>query len=85
VWWPASSLLHAIRLTPAILAKNGLDVSKQADRDLLNSTLNSPQAIARGFKAPYAGYPLTATVAQSLTPYLQLGGLNFLWAPLGNT
>jgi hypothetical protein len=85
VWWPSSALLDANRLTPAILAKNGLDVSKQADRDVLNATLNSPLAINRGFKAPYAGYPLGATVGQSLRPYPQFGGLNFLWAPLGNT
>lgn len=85
VWWPASALLDLNRLTPAILAKNNLDVSKQADRDLLNSTLNSPLAISRGFKPPYAGYPLTATVGQSLRPYPHFGGLNFLWAPIGNS
>jgi hypothetical protein len=85
VWWPSSALLDINRLTPAILAKNGLDISKQADRDLMNSRLDSPTAINRGFKAPYAGYPLGVTVGQSLRPYPQFGGINFLWAPLGNT
>jgi hypothetical protein len=85
VWWPSSALLDPNRLTPAILAKSGLDISKQADRDLLNSPLSSTLAIGRGFKAPYAGFPLGSTVAQSLRPYPQFGGINYLWAPLGNT
>jgi hypothetical protein len=37
-------------------------------------------------KLPYAGFPATATVAQSLRPFPQFAsGLTALWAPLGNT
>jgi hypothetical protein len=85
VWWPSSALRDVNRLTPEILAKNGLDLNNEADRNLLNSRLNSPLAIQRGFKAPYEGYPLNSTVAQSLRPFPHFGGINYLWAPLGNT
>jgi len=63
-----------------------LDRTKPEDRTLLASTINSPTAVARGFRAPYAGFPSTATVAQSLRPYPQFSGaLTPMWAPLGNS
>jgi hypothetical protein len=34
---------------------------------------------------PYAGFPTTATVAQSLRPYPQFSAITAIWAPLGNT
>ena len=63
----------------------GLNVNNPADYALLTSKLNSPQAIAAGFKAPYAGYSLGNTVAQSLRPYPQFGDIGINWAPLGDS
>jgi hypothetical protein len=37
------------------------------------------------FPVPYAGYPTTKTVAESLRPFPQFGGIRNLWAPLGST
>ena len=86
VWWSSSSMVDVNRITPEILAKNGLDINKQADRDLLTSRLNSAAAAARGFNIPpYAAFPMTSTVAQSLRPFPQFTGINTLWAPVGNT
>jgi hypothetical protein len=39
---------------------------------------------AAGFKAPYATFPMSSTLAQALRPYPQFGGLGTRWAPLGN-
>jgi len=64
----------------------GLDRTKAEDRAVLNSQLNSTLATARGFRAPYAGFPTVQTVAQSLRPYPQFNGaLTPMWAPLGNS
>jgi hypothetical protein len=63
----------------------GLDRTNAADRAVLNSTIGSPLARSRGFKAPYAGFPSSATVAQTLRPYPQFNNaLAPRWAPLGN-
>ena len=58
----------------------GLDITSAADRTLLNSPISSAAVVARGFKAPYAGFPVTATLAQSLRPFPQF---NTGLAPLG--
>jgi hypothetical protein len=42
-------------------------------------------AVAAGFKKPYANYPDTGTVAQSLKPFPQYSGVGSTWAPLGNS
>src|ERR1700674_2982413 len=48
--------------------------------------MTSATAAARGFnKAPYAGFPLTSPVAQSLRPFPQFGSITYLWSPLGKT
>ncbi len=86
VWVQANSLLDWNGLTPERIAAFGLDVGNAADRALLNSPLNSSLAQARGFGGlPYAGYPATLTVAQSLRPFPQFGEIPVRWAPLGNT
>jgi len=41
--------------------------------------------VARGFKAPFAGFPSTLTLAQSLRPFPQFSSITALWAPDGNT
>src|SRR5712692_6999410 len=84
-WFRADGLVDLNAVTPQMLAARGLDIRNADDRAVLTSRLDSPQAIARGFRAPYAGYPLSATAAQSLRPFPQFGGLGIMWAPLGNT
>jgi hypothetical protein len=86
-WWPAGALVAYNALTPERLVAAGLNISNAADRTLLSSPLNSATAAARGFnKPPYTGFPLTATVAQSLRPFPQFAtGLTPQWAPLGRT
>jgi hypothetical protein len=87
VWWPAPALLNYNALTPQMLAVHGLNINSAADRQLLASPLNSALAISRGFsKPPYTGFPVSATVAQSLRPFPQFSsGLAPLWDPLGKT
>ncbi len=86
VWWEGNNLIDVNALTPERIASFGLDISKSADRDLLNAQLNSSLAAQRGFnRAPYASFPLGSTVAQSLRPYPQFGKMSYRWAPLGST
>jgi len=83
-WFKAHALIDYNAVSADRLRSFGLDIGKAADRALLTSRMDSPQVIAAGFKAPYAGFPMSATLAQSLRPYPQFGGLGTLWAPLGN-
>jgi hypothetical protein len=85
VWEQANGLVSLNALTPQRIASFGLDVNNPTDYALLTSPLSSSQAIARGFKAPYAGYSLGNTVAQSLRPYPQFGNIGIQWAPLGDS
>jgi hypothetical protein len=84
VWFEANGLVDYNAVRPEDLLKRGLDVTKADDRAVLTSRLDSAAARARGFTAPYAGFPLSATVAQSLRPFPQFGGLGVDLAPLGN-
>jgi hypothetical protein len=85
VWWNAPGLIDVNALTVQRITAAGLNLNNPADVTLLGSRLNSAAAIARGFGAPYAGFPLTATVAQSLRPFPQFSSITPLWAPDGNT
>ena len=85
VWWEANGLVNDNALSPAMLQARGLNIANADDRAVLTSRLDSAVARARGFQAPYAGYPMSATVAQSLRPFPQFGGLAVSMAPLGNT
>jgi hypothetical protein len=86
VWFESSSLIDLNAISIERLKSFGLDINNAADRTLLTSRLNSSTAASRGFnKAPYAGFPMTSTVAQSLRPYPQFSGIPVRWAPLGNT
>jgi hypothetical protein len=85
VWWNSPGLIDVNGLTPERLRAFGLDLDSAADRTLLTSRLDSTAASARGFRAPYAGYPLSATVAQSLRPFPQFASITSLWSPLGKT
>jgi hypothetical protein len=87
VWWQ-SEVIETDQniIQPAYLQSLGLNVTSAASRSILTAPLDSPIAIQAGYGAPYAGFPLTATVAQSLRPYPQFGSLsNWHGAPLGDT
>jgi hypothetical protein len=86
VWENGPSGLVALNVISAQdLASHGLSLNNPTDVALLTSTLNSTAAIAAGFTAPYPGFPLSQTVAQSIRPYPQFNSaFNPMWAPLGN-
>ena len=87
VWWNSPGLIDVNALTPQLVAAHGLNINNAADLTLLSSPLNSTIAAQRGFGTtlPYAGYPTTATVAQSLRPFPQFGTITSWWSPLGKT
>jgi hypothetical protein len=86
VWLQGNSLLDLNALSTQRIASFGLDINNAADRSLLNSPVNSALAAARGFsKLPYAGFPATLTVAQTLRPYPQFGSIPIHYAPLGDS
>jgi hypothetical protein len=86
IWLQSSSYWDLNALSPQRIATYGLNIANAADRSLLTSPLNSALAASRGFNTPpYAGFPATLTVAQSLRPYPQFGSLVEEWAPLGDT
>jgi len=85
-WWLSSILDNYNALTPQILAANGIDLSNPTDRGWLTAQIGSSAAGPFQNKLPYAGFPLTSTVAQSLRPFPQFSsGLAPLWAPQGRT
>ncbi|HEX5431938.1 MAG TPA: TonB-dependent receptor [Bryobacteraceae bacterium] len=81
VWWPGSGLVNINAITPAILSSVGLSLNNPADLALLRT----PLAQQSRFGLPYAGFPMFATVAQSLRPYPQFGTITDFNAPLGKT
>ena len=96
--WESNGLYNLNALTYDRLDSLGLHIGNKdetdtsnaaqeaANRLLLRSPLNSPLARQRGFSTPpYAAFPLTQTVAQSLRPFPQYGDIMPLWAPLGKT
>ena len=91
IWWQSPVLNNINATSPARIAAAGLDLNNPSDVALLTQPLNSPAVIARGLnKVPYAGFPLTQTLAQSLRPFPQFangpnGGILTYWAPLGDT
>lgn len=85
VWYEAVGLVDLNANSPERLKSFGLDVRNADDRAVLTSRLDSPLAQSRGFRAPYAGFPLSTTVAQSLRPYPQFPNLGIDLSPLGNT
>jgi hypothetical protein len=86
VWLTAGSLLNLNALTPQRLASVGLNATNAADDTLLTSALSSSLAASRGFSTPpYASFPLTTTVAQSLRPFPQFSTITAQWPPLGNS
>ena len=86
IWVSQSNLVSLNAISPQILAAHGLSLNDSKNLTLLTSLIGSTAAANAGFKVPYAGFPLTATVAQSLRPYPQFSsGLSPMWAPLGDS
>jgi hypothetical protein len=85
-WLEANDLINVNAIDPARLTALGLDLTNPADRQLLTSRIDSPLAASRGFTRPYADFPGSATVAQSLRPFPQFNDrLGVRWAPVGNS
>jgi hypothetical protein len=96
VWFTAPALNTTAynTLTPDILKAYGLDINNAADRTLLTTPMGSaltlqltPAITARGFKLPYAGFPITQNLTTALVPRPQWGSTipPFLGPPLGKT
>jgi len=68
-WEEARGLAALNAISPARLQALGLDLTNAATRNLLTAQIGSAAAVAAGFKPPYAGFPSTASVAQSLRPF----------------
>ncbi|HXJ38114.1 MAG TPA: hypothetical protein VNH18_02480, partial [Bryobacteraceae bacterium] len=84
-WFQANNLISYNAVDPATLKTLNIDLTNPNDRQLLTSSITSPVAVARGFKKPYANFPDTGTVIQSLRPFPQYNGVGSSWAPLGRT
>ncbi len=85
VWFEADTLVNPNAISAQRLASFGLSLNNPANVALLTMPLNSSAVSAAGFKAPYAGFPTTATLAQALRPFPQMGTIAEIGAPLGNT
>ena len=85
VWLEQDTQENLNALTPARLATFGLDITNAANRTLLTSTVASAAVVAAGFKAPYAGFPTTQTLAQALRPYPQFSTISVVGAALGRS
>ena len=85
--WNGGGALERLNVTDGqrTLAAHGLDITNPNDRELLTSRIDSGLAASRGFFAPYAGFPGSASVAQALRPYPQFSSsITPTGAPLGN-
>ena len=91
VWWPSyndngGAMENFNYLSPQLLANYGLSLSNPANLAELLSPLNSPNAGPFFDRIPFSGFPLTATVAQSLRPFPQFNaGLGAIEEPVGET
>ncbi len=80
------NLINYNAVNPAVLQKYGIgDLTVAANRTLLTSAVTSAVAVAAGFKKPYANFPDSGTVLQSLRPFPQFSGIGQIWAPLGKS
>ena len=86
-YWNAGYIINPNALSEQDLNAHGLSLNSPTDLKILAAPLNSAIAINAGFgNPPYPGFPLTATVAQSLRPFPQYGAVtNWHWVPDGDT
>jgi hypothetical protein len=88
IWWPTylgSNLTNYNFLSSAILSANGLNLNNQADLATLLAPIGSAAAGRFQNRIPFAGFPLTATVAQSLRPFPQFTSIGLVNAPLADS
>jgi hypothetical protein len=85
VWLPSTGAVNYNANTPQALLADGLDITTASARAILAAPIGSAAAGPFFDKLPYAGFPLTATVAQALRPFPQFNTApTALWAPLGD-
>jgi hypothetical protein len=84
VWLEANGLVDLNQLNPSRIAQHGLDITNPTDFALLASPISSPSVAARGFTAPYAGFPTGSSLAQALRPFPQFSSLSTIYADIGN-
>ncbi len=86
VWEESRSLAALNAISPARLQALGLDLTNATTRSLLSSQICSTTAVNAGYKQPYAGFPCTASVAQSLRPFPEYNdSLAWWFAPIGDS
>ena len=85
VWVLGNNSIEPNALSPQMLLARGFNINNPADIAVLTSPWNSAAAQARGITAPYAGYPLGLTVAQTLRPYPQFGNIGVQWMDNGKS
>jgi hypothetical protein len=85
VWLESDGLRVINQLPASAIAQHGLDVTNPADQALLTSSISSPTVAARGFTAPYPGFPSNQTLAQALRPFPQFGNIGDQYERDGNT
>ena len=91
IWWPTfedenGAMVNYNYVSPKILSQYGLSLNNTANLATLLAPIGSAAAGVFQNHLPFAGFPLTATVAQSLRPYPQFNaGVNPVMAPLGDT
>jgi Carboxypeptidase regulatory-like domain len=84
-WLPSAGAINYNANTPQSLLAAGLDITQASARAILSAPIGTAAAGPFQNKLPYAGFPLTATVAQSLRPFPQFTTAPTpLWAPLGD-
>jgi Carboxypeptidase regulatory-like domain len=70
-------------INAAFYKDKGLDLANATTRGVLTSQISSATAVNAGYKKPYAGFPDSGTVIQTLRPFPQYNSIGTLWAPLG--
>jgi hypothetical protein len=89
IWWPTyvggGALANYNYLSSAILGQNGLSLSNPADLATLLAPIGSAGAGRFQNRLPFANFPLTSSVAQSLRPFPQFTTLSLVNAPLGDS
>ncbi len=85
VWEASTGAVNYNANTPQALLADGLDITQASARNILAATIGSVAAGPFQNKLPYAGFPLTSTVAQALRPFPQFTNApTALYAPLGD-
>jgi len=88
IWWhtyAGQPLTNYNFLSTSILSQYGLNLNNPTDLATLLAPIGSASAGRFQNRLPFAGFPLTATVAQSLRPLPQFTTIGLINPPLGGT